>query len=99
MELVQKASQVRVWGGISIDGKTDLIIYEGSLGAKKYVEILEKAKPSMKPRQNWTFLHTSGHKAKLTNEWLDQNVPNHITSGPTGEWPANSPDLNPMERL
>ena len=24
---------------------------------------------------------------------------NHIESGPHGEWPANSPDLNPIEQV
>src|SRR4051812_42125419 len=35
----------------------------------------------------------------MTNEWLEQNVPNYIESGPHGEWPANSPDLNPIEQV
>ena len=26
-----------------------------------------------------------------------QNVPNYIESDPHGEWPANSPDLNPID--
>ena len=45
---------------------------------------------------SWTFVHdgASAHKAKLTNEWLEEHVPNHITSGPTGDWPAKSADLN-----
>ena len=35
----------------------------------------------------------------MTNEWLEQNVPNYIESGPHGEWPANSPDLNLIEQV
>ena len=35
----------------------------------------------------------------MVNTWLSNNVPNHITSGPTGEWPANSPDLNWLENV
>jgi len=26
-------------------------------------------------------------------------VPNHIESGPHGEWPANSPDLHPIAQV
>jgi transposase-like protein len=104
VELVHSASKVCVWGGISVHGKTDLIFYEGRLGAEEYKEILIKAKPSMKrcfPRQDWTFMHdgASAHKAKMTNTWLEKNVPYYITSGPTGEWPAGSPDLNPIENI
>ena len=39
------------------------------------------------------------HTARATNEWLEQNVPNHIESGHHGGWPANSPDLNPIEQV
>src|SRR3954454_22332592 len=42
-------------------------------------------------------LHTQSTDDK--NEWLEQNVPNYIESGPHGEWPANSPDLNPIEQV
>jgi len=31
--------------------------------------------------------------------FLSENVPNHITSGPAGEWPAKSPDLSIMEQI
>ena len=30
---------------------------------------------------------------------MPANVPNHIISGPTGEWPAKSPDLNIIEQV
>ena len=50
---------------------------------------------------DWWFQHdgASPHKAKSTNIWLEKHVPNHITSGPKGVWPGNSPDLNPMENI
>lgn len=50
---------------------------------------------------DWTFQHdgASAHKAKVINEWLEDNVPNHITSGSSGKWPANSPDLNWIENV
>ena len=89
-------------GWVSAKGRTRLIFYEGDLTASKYVdEILKKAKPDFKTlfgarNRDWTFSHdgASAHKARLTNDWLEENVPNHITSGPQGDWPAKSPDLN-----
>ena len=34
------------------------------------------------------------HTAKLTKQWLDNNTPDYIR-----DWPAISPDLNPIENL
>ena len=101
-EIDQYSPSVRVWGGVSAKGKTRLMFYTGDLTAKKYVnEILKKAKPDFMTvfgarNRDWTFAHdgASAHKAKSTNEWLENNVPNHITSGPQGDWPAKSADLN-----
>ena len=36
------------------------------------------------------------HTAKLTQEWLENNFPQFWRKG---EWPGNSPDLNPIENL
>ena len=45
--------------------------------------------------EDWCFQYdgASAHKPKSTNKWLEEHVPEHITSGPNGDWPANSPDL------
>ena len=32
--------------------------------------------------------------AKVAQAWLERNVPSHVTPD---EWPAHSPDLNPIE--
>jgi len=66
----------------------------------KYLDVLTKVKPDFDKifgsrNRGWTFVHdgASAHKARATNEWLEENVPNHIKSGPHGE----SPDLHPIE--
>jgi len=95
VELVHSASKVCVWGGISVHGKTDLIFYEGRLGAEEYKQILIKAKPSMKrcfPRQDWTFMHdgASAHKAKTTNNWLEKNISLRVLPGNGPQGPQTS---------
>eukprot|EP00457_Paulinella_chromatophora_P017982 gb/GEZN01019164.1/.p2 GENE.gb/GEZN01019164.1/~~gb/GEZN01019164.1/.p2 ORF type:complete len:117 (-),score=5.08 gb/GEZN01019164.1/:40-390(-) len=104
VEVNQGGVKLSVWGGISVYGKTNLHFYESSLGASVYLKILKKGKPTTRRcflRQDWTFVHdgASVHKAATINSWLEENVPHHITSGPTGEWPAKSPDLNPLENI
>ena len=106
LEVKQYSAKVRVWGGVSAQGKTRLLIYNDDLTGPKYRALLKRAKPDFNKifgssNRNWTFVHdgASPHKARATNEWLEQNVPNHIESGPHGEWPANSPDLNPIEQV
>lgn len=34
------------------------------------------------------------HQSKRTQQWCDENLPDYITSK---EWPAASPDLNPLD--
>ena len=34
------------------------------------------------------------HTSKVTQRWCHKNLPNLISKG---DWPANSPDLNPVE--
>jgi transposase len=95
---------LRFWAGASSLGRTKLHFFSGNLNGVGYRKILEKALPEMKKifgDQKWTFQHdgASAHKDKKTNDWLEENVPNFIPSGPQGEWPANSPDLNWMENI
>ena len=107
-EIEQYSNAVRVWGGVSAKGNTRLIFYKGDLTAENYCgKILEKVEPDFKTvfgarNRSWTFAHdgASAHKAKMTNEWLEEHVPNHITSGPAGDWPGKSADLNsPIEHV
>lgn len=63
-------------------------------------DILE---PIVKPLNNslfenvdWTFQQDSApaHKAKTVQKWLESEIPDFISSD---EWPAASPDLNPLD--
>jgi hypothetical protein len=107
-EVEQYSSEkLQLWGGISAKGKTRLRFFTGALTATKYRDdILNRARadfPIIFGARNtsWTYVHdgASPHKAAEVNSWLTANVPNHIRSGPTGEWPAKSPDLNIIEQV
>ena len=104
VEVVKHSAKLKVWGGVSAFGKTKLYFYDGTMDMKKYLKVLEKMKPEAEAffgDDDWCFQHdgASAHKAKTVNKWLEENVPEHITSGPAGEWCANSPDLNYIENV
>ena len=103
-QVVAHPPTVRLWAGVAKTGRTNLHFYKGNLTAKEYVKILKKAKPEMLRifgRSRWTYGHdgAAAHKAAKTNQWLEANVPAFIRSGPNGDWPANSPDLNWIEGI
>lgn len=98
------AQTLRFWAGASAAGRTTLHFFDGNLNGEGYRGILASALPEMKTmlaRGSWTFQHDGApaHSARKTNEWLADNVPAFISSGPEGDWPAKSPDLNWIENL
>lgn len=83
-----------IWGAFVGDTIFDLHIMEGTYDAERYTDMLEeRLVPFM--QQDWIFMQdgASIHRAKHTKQWLkERNIP-------ILEWPANSPDLNPIENL
>lgn len=74
------------------------------MDGKGYRKILTDALPEFAVifgSRTWNFQHDGApaHRAKKTNEWLRENVPSFIASGPEGDWPAKSPDLNWIENI
>lgn len=99
----QNSSSVMVWGAVSHNGKFPLKFIEKGVkvNAEYYItEILEShLKPEVQrlyPDGDWIFQQDSApaHKATVTQEWLKTNCPDFITPD---EWPASSPDLNPLD--
>jgi transposase len=96
---VKDISQM-VWAGIWIGGRTDLIIIErdeesrsgGGYTAKSYILALEKGlMPIYTPNLVFQQDNATIHLAQDTKEWFE-------THGVYVEdWPAHSPDLNPIE--
>ena len=82
VEVKQYSPKVRVWGGVSAQGNTRLLMYSGDLTGSKYRTLLNKAKPDFSKvfgssDRNWTFVHdgASPHKARATNEWAQTKRP------------------------
>ena len=99
----QKPASVMVWDGITATGRTPLVFIDQGvkINSDKYIQdILESA---LEPWANthfqgrhWIFQQDSApaHKSKATQTWLKAHFPEIISPM---EWPASSPDLNPMD--
>lgn len=99
----QNKNSVMVWGAISHNGKIPLkFVDKGVKIDQKYykTEILEKTLmkniDTLYPDGRWIFQQDSApaHKAKAVQAWLAAKCPQFISSE---EWPASSPDLNPLD--
>ena len=88
-----------VWAGISMDGKTDLhVIDNGTLTAERYVnEILDiHVRPyagAIGPRFILMDDNARPHRGRVTNQFLETETIVRM------EWPARSPDMNPIEHV
>jgi hypothetical protein len=91
---------VNVWGWVSSRGTGICVIVEERLTALVYRDILEQALlPSVLPifGNNFVFQQDNCpiHTAHLIRDFLQTND-NEVT---TLDWPARSPDLNPIENI
>ena len=92
--------KVMVWLGACSKGITPLVIFEnGTLDHARYIEeVLPVAlKYANKTFGNdWTFQQDGAkpHIHHLTQEWCRKNFPAFLDKD---RWPANSPDLNPLD--
>ena len=89
---------VMVWGAIFADGKSQLAILEGKQTAESYIKTLNDfLLPAIPEDRRGTMIfqqdNATVHTAHLTKMWLlYQNIK-------TIDWPAHSPDLNPIENV
>lgn len=91
-------ASVMVWGGISMEGRTDLLLIDGSLTGQRYRDDI--LRPVVLPYAGamWPdFLlmddNARPHRARLVDDFLEEE------GIPRMEWPARSPDLNPIEHV
>lgn len=92
--------KIQLWGGISYFGTTSLYRLHGKQTSALYIQRLEENLQNEAARLfrgRWVYMHDSTsygvHGSKATRKWLGDNV---LFIDP---WPANSPDLNPIEHV
>lgn len=90
---------IMVWGGISFHGRTELVAVNGGrLTADRYIrDILEPHVIAYGPfvGDNFIFMDDNArpHVARIVNDYL------HDVDIARMNWPARSPDLNPIEHV
>ena len=95
---VKHPPSIMVWGGMSERGLTSLAVIVGTVDSRAYQDILNgyliRTADALYP-EGW-FLqqdNAPSHKSKATMKFFqDQGLQ-------VLDWPANSPDLNPIETL
>ena len=88
---------IMVWGGIRHNGKTDLVIIEGNLNAIEYRAILDDhvLPEDRAVGANFVLVDDNArpHRGAVVDEYLARQGITRMN------WPAKSPDLNPIENV
>ena len=88
-------SSVMVWAGMTMSQRTWLYIVDGNLNAQRFVdEILRPVVVPFLGRMNQeAILQDDSARGRVVNEFIRQFNTRRLV------WPANSPDLNPIEHI
>jgi transposase len=95
--MVKHPYKVHVWGAFCRQGPIGVALFTGKMNSAKYREILQSQllPNAYHAGYGWKFQQDNAptHTAKLTHQFFV------INDVPVIDWPANSPDLNPIENL
>ena len=88
------AKSVHIWGCIGIGLKRLIVLPKGSITAATYIH--DSLTPSLPALNGRLFMQDGArpHTAKKTTNFLQRNNIAYLD-----DWPARSPDLNPIETL
>jgi hypothetical protein len=96
---VQKSDDIMLWGCFCKDRLGPLVLVEGRITADTYIRLLrEHLLPFWNDLGPDTYLFQDDnapvHTARRTKGWKEENL-----GDSTLPWPAQRPDLNPIEHL
>ncbi|GBO29279.1 Transposable element Tc3 transposase [Araneus ventricosus] len=86
------------WGGFATEGSTPIVFVQGRMNSESYVDVLaDNLLPEAPLITSADYLfqqdNASLHVSQTLKSWFRANFVKLI------DWPAKSPDLNPMENL
>ena len=89
---------VTIWGAFHSRGKSELHVLDGNMDQYQYIRVLETKMLPFARRDfqaNFVFQddNAPAHRARRVMDFLENENVQHM------DWPAMSPDLNPIENL
>ena len=90
--------KVNAWGDICINGKIDLYFFTENMNSELYINILKEKFSEMKRVGHKNFIlvrdNAPAHVSEATQQFIKEKKINELK-----DWPAFSPDLNPIENV